>query len=244
MDHKDGRLTAQRVVVLGGTSGIGLAVALAAADEGAEVTVASSRQSSVDRALTHLPPTAGGAVVNLNGSGRARAVFEELGEIDHMVFTAGESLALTPLDELDLEEARRFFGLRYFGALAAVQAATPYLRLGGSITLTSGTAAARGGPGWAVPASICGATEALTRSLAVELAPLRVNAVAPGLVRSPLWQGMDEGERELMYQQRGASIPAGRVGEVHDAASAYLYCMTQRWATGTVVLVDGGSVLA
>jgi NAD(P)-dependent dehydrogenase (short-subunit alcohol dehydrogenase family) len=124
-----------------------------------------------------------------------------------------------------------------------VHAAAPRLRAGGSITLTSGSAAQRGGPGWSVAASICGAVEALTRSLAVELAPLRVNAVAPGVVRSPLWRGMDEADREGMYQQIGAGLPAGRVGEIADVAQAYLYCMTQPWTTGTVVHIDGGTLL-
>jgi NAD(P)-dependent dehydrogenase (short-subunit alcohol dehydrogenase family) len=95
-----------------------------------------------------------------------------------------------------------------------------------------------------VGASICGAVEALTRSLAVELAPLRVNAVAPGVVRSPLWRDMDATDRERMYAAVGATLPAGRVGEVEDVARAYLYCVTQPWTTGTVLAVDGGAVLA
>jgi NAD(P)-dependent dehydrogenase (short-subunit alcohol dehydrogenase family) len=86
--------------------------------------------------------------------------------------------------------------------------------------------------------------EALTKALAVELAPVRVNAVSPGVVRSPLWSRMGEDERERMYHDIGGHIPAGRVGEVEDIAGAYLFCMTQSFATGTVLTVDGGSVLA
>jgi NAD(P)-dependent dehydrogenase (short-subunit alcohol dehydrogenase family) len=244
MGQVTGQLDKHRVVVLGGTSGIGFAVAAAAADEGAEVVVVSSMRSKVDNALAQLPSTATGQALDLNDPAKVRALFEELDVIDHLVFTAGEPLALMPLDTLDLDEARRFFGLRYFGALAAIQAAAPHLRTGGSITLTSGSAAARGGAGWGIGASVCGAIESLTRSLAVELAPLRVNAVAPGVVRSPLWQGMDDTDRERMYEQTGAGIPAGRVGEVEDVARAYLYCLTQSWATGTVQHIDGGTVLA
>jgi NAD(P)-dependent dehydrogenase (short-subunit alcohol dehydrogenase family) len=231
------------IVVLGGTSGIGFAVAAAAASEGFGVTVVSRRRSSVDKALASLPGVAG-AVVDLGEPGAVAEFFAGHGDVDHLVYTAGEPLSLMPVDTLDVSAAREFFGLRYFGALAAVKAAVPHLRPGGSITLTSGTAAARGGHGWGVAASICGAVEALTRSLAVELAPLRVNAVAPGVVRSPLWQGMTEEDRERMYADTAAAIPAGRVGEVADVARAYLYCVTQRWATGTVVTVDGGTVLA
>ncbi|WP_328607137.1 SDR family oxidoreductase [Amycolatopsis sp. NBC_00345] len=243
MTTATGQLDGRHVVVLGGTSGIGFATAAAAAAEGAKVTVASSRQSSVDRALAQLPATATGRALDLADATKVRALFDELGEFDHLVYTAAEPLTLMPLDTLDVEAARSFFGLRYFGALTAVQAAVPHLRKGGSITLTSGTAGTRGGPGWGVAASICAAVEGLTRSLAVELAPLRVNAVAPGIVRSPLWQGMADADREQMYEETGAALPTGRVGEPEDVARAYVYCMTQPWATGTVQLIDGGTVL-
>jgi NAD(P)-dependent dehydrogenase (short-subunit alcohol dehydrogenase family) len=84
---------------------------------------------------------------------------------------------------------------------------------------------------------------ALTRALAVELAPIRVNAVSPGVVRSPLWSAMPPAERDDFYQQTGQSLPVGRVGEVEEIAQAYLFCMTQQFATGSVFTVDGGSVL-
>jgi NAD(P)-dependent dehydrogenase (short-subunit alcohol dehydrogenase family) len=236
-------LHGQRVVVLGGTSGVGLAVAAGAGSAGAEVVVVSSRRSSVDKALTALPDGAAGRVADLGDPATVRGVLDEIGELDHLVYTAGEALALMPVMGLDVEQARRFFGLRFFSALTAVSAAAPLVRPGGSITLTTGTAKDRPGAGWAVPASICGAVEALTKALAVELAPVRVNAVSPGVLRSPLWAGMNESEREQMYGDIAEAIPAGRVGEVGDAAQAYLYCMTQTFTTGTVLTVDGGTVL-
>ncbi|MFI5609611.1 SDR family oxidoreductase [Amycolatopsis sp. NPDC051903] len=242
MTQASGRLAGRRVVVLGGTSGIGLATALAAAEEGAQVTVASSRQSSVDAALTRLPSDATGQALDLTDAAAVRAFFAGHGEFDHLAFTAGEPLSLTPIDTLDLDVARGFFTLRYFGAVGAVQAAAPHLRPGGSITLTSGTAGTRGGPGWAIASSVCAAMEGLTRALAVELAPLRVNAVAPGVVRSPLWQNLSAEDREAMYAS-GSALPAGRAGEPSDVAHAFVYFMTQPWATGTVHLLDGGTVL-
>src|SRR4029077_1608086 len=118
--------------------------------------------------------------------------FDDLGDIDHLVYTAGEPLALMNLDSRDLDKARESFTLRYFCALWAAHSAAPRLRPGGSITLTTGIAGRRPGSGWAVAASICGAVDALTRARAVELAPVRVNAVCPGVVRSPLWASMTE----------------------------------------------------
>ena len=232
-------LQGQHVVVLGGTSGIGLATAAAAARIGATVTVASSRSTSVDKALAVLPAGAAGRVVDLGRPDQVRALFDDLGEIDHLVYTAGEPLDLAPMATLDVAAARDFFTLRYFGALSAVQAA----RVRTSITLTTGVAKDRPGPGWAVAASICGAMEALAKALAVELAPVRVNAVSPGVVRSPLWSRMSQDEREQMYHDIGGHIPAGRVGEVEDIAEAFLFCMTQSFTTGTVLTVDGGSIL-
>jgi len=131
--------------------------------------------------------------------------------------------------------------VRYFGALAAVRAALPHLRPGGSITLTTGTAGDRPAPGWSVASSICGAVESLTKALAVELAPIRVNAVKPGVTRSPLW-GDGEAVEEL-YARTAATVPLGRVGEVADVAEAYLFLISQPFTTGTIVTVDGGSLL-
>jgi len=236
-------LQGQRVVVLGGTSGIGLATAQAAAEQGAELTVVSRNQSSVDRALAQLPAGTVGLAADLSDPARIADLFGGLGEFDHLVFTAGEPLTMTTVDQLDVDQAVRFFGVRYFGALAAVRAAVPHLRADGSITLTTGVAKDRPGPGWALPASICGAIDALTRALAVELAPIRVNAVSPGVVRSPLWASLAEEDREALYANTAASLPVGRVGEVADIARAYLFCLTQPFATGSVFTIDGGAVL-
>jgi NAD(P)-dependent dehydrogenase (short-subunit alcohol dehydrogenase family) len=236
-------LHGQRLVVLGGTSGIGLATALAAAARGAETTVVSSKQASVDRALAQLPEGSRGRAVNLTDPARVQALFDELGEFDHLVFTAGEPLAFADIATLDLDKAKEFFELRYFGALSAVHAAVPHLRPGGSITLTTGTAKDRPGAGWSVAASIVGAVDALTRALAVELAPIRVNAVSPGVIRSPLWDTMADADREQFYRDTAASGPLGRVGEVDDIAQGYLFFLGQPFATGSVLTLDGGTLL-
>ena len=227
----------QRVVVLGGTSGIGLATARLAADQGATVIVASSNPSSVQRALTALPSSASGQAVDLTDSAAVAAFFAGLDPFDHLVFTAGEALTLLAVGAMDLVQARQAFELRYFGALGAVSAAVPRLRPGGSVVLTTGAAGDRPGPGWSVAASICGAMDSLVRALAVELAPLRVNAVKPGVVRTPLWRDA------LDYAEAANHLPVQRVGEPEDIAAAYVYLMNQPYATGSIVSVDGGHVL-
>jgi NAD(P)-dependent dehydrogenase (short-subunit alcohol dehydrogenase family) len=236
-------LQQQRVVVIGGTSGIGLAVSKAVIDAGAQIVVASSRQTSIDAALTQLGTMASGQVLDVLDTSDVVAFFDSVAGIDHLVYTAGDALSLMPISDLNLELARGFFQIRYFAALNCIHAARPHLRSGGSVTLTSGSAAERPGSGWALAASVCGAINSLTKALAVELAPIRVNAVAPGVVRSPLWSQLSQSDRDAMYTHVGESLPVDRVGEVDDIAQAYLYSMTQGYGTGTVIEVDGGAHL-
>jgi NAD(P)-dependent dehydrogenase (short-subunit alcohol dehydrogenase family) len=235
-------LSGKRVVILGGTSGIGLATAKAAQHEGAAIVVASSRKQRVDAAQAALAQGAEGEVVDLADEAR-QALFARVGAFDHLVFTAGETLHLETLDKMQLDEARGFVDLRFWGALTAVKYASPNIRPGGSITLTNGVAGLRPRKGWTVAASICGAMEALTRALAVELAPIRVNAVCPGLVRTELWNDMGDADREAMYRDAGRRLPVGRVGEAGDLAQAYLYLMREGFSTGQVIVVDGGATL-
>ncbi|HEY2176246.1 MAG TPA: SDR family oxidoreductase [Mycobacteriales bacterium] len=237
-------ISGSRVLIVGGTSGIGLAVATAVVERGATPIVASRRPASVDTALAALPEKAEGATVDLTDEASVMALVQQHAPLDHVVYTAGEPLELVPLRDLTPDIVRSFFETRFLGAIAVVRAVAPLLRAGASITLTSGTAGDRPGAGWALGASVCGAMSALTRALAVELAPVRVNAVAPGVVRSPLWAGMSEQDRAAMYDDVAAATPLGRVAEVEDVALAYVYAMQQVHGTGIVITVDGGTVLA
>jgi len=236
-------LNAKRIAILGGTSGIGLAVAEAAGRAGAALVVASSRQASIDAALAKLPAGAEGHAANLKDEASVKALFAKLGPIDHLVFTAGENLQLGKLADTELAAARDFFNLRYWGAYAAVKYGAPLIRSGGSITLTSGLAGQRPHPGWSVASSICSAMEGLTRALAVELAPIRVNIVSPGVVKSPLWSNMSEADRESLYRNMAETLLLRHVGDPEEVAEAYLYLMKQSYGTGQCVTVDGGGAL-
>jgi NAD(P)-dependent dehydrogenase (short-subunit alcohol dehydrogenase family) len=235
---------ASRVLVLGGTSGIGLAVAKGAAAQGASVVVASRNPASVEAALADLPAGSVGRAADASSAEELAALFEFAGDFDHLAYTAADHLVPTPLAEYAVDKGRAFFELRLVAVFEAIRLAVPHIRPGGSITMTSGTAAFRGGAGWFLGSAASGATISAAKALAVELAPIRVNVVAPGIVRSPLWSALPEAEREAMYDSVGRGIPLGRVAEVEDVAKAYLQLMDQDYATGTVSVIDGGTIIA
>ncbi len=233
----------KRVVVVGGSSGIGLAVAQQAASQGAKVVIVSSNAERIQKAVESISGEAQGQAVDVSDEGAIATFFAKLGAFDHLVFTAGDSLHLHDLAATDLQQARRAFELRYWAALAAVKYGSPHIRKDGSIVLTTGIAGQRPQKGWIIAASVCGTIEALTRALAVELAPIRVNAVSPGVVRTNLWQTMSAPERERLFESVGNSLPVGRVGEAPEIAQAYLFLMQEGFATGQIIVVDGGTLL-
>jgi NAD(P)-dependent dehydrogenase (short-subunit alcohol dehydrogenase family) len=233
----------KRVVIIGGSSGIGLAVAEEAASQGADVVIVSSKAERVQEAIQSIGGNVRGEAVDVFDEKSVESFCTNIGAFDHLVFTAGDSLQLHELADTDLKQARHAFELRYWAALAAVKYGSPHIRKGGSIVLTTGVAGRRPLKGWAVAASVCGTIEALTRALAVELAPIRVNAVSPGVVRTNLWQNMSADEREQLFESVGKRLPVGRVGEAHDIAQAYLFLMQEGFSTGQTVVVDGGTVL-
>jgi NAD(P)-dependent dehydrogenase (short-subunit alcohol dehydrogenase family) len=233
----------KRIVLLGGTSGFGFATAKAAGEEGAQIIVASSRQQRVDSALAELPEGSLGYTVDLTNEQQIENLFKQIGEFDHLVFTAGETLQLSELSTLKMDDGRQFFNIRYWGALLAAKYGSQYVRKGGSITLTNGTIGLRPWKGWTVAASITGAIESLTRAQAVELAPIRVNAVCAGMVRTELWGNMSEADREGMFNDVGGKLLTGKIGETEDIAETFLYLMKGNYTTGQIVVADGGGVL-
>src|ERR1700678_804199 len=237
-------LSEKRIVVLGGSSGIGLEVAQQVAAQGARAIIASSNADRVKQAVATLDGKGEGHTLDLSKERDIQNFFEKIGDVDHLVFTAGDTLQLNELAETDLTKARKAFELRYWAVLAAVKYASPHIRKDGSIVLTTGIAGRRPRKGWTVAASICGTIEALTRALAVELAPIRVNAVCPGVVRTNLWNNMQDQDREAMFENAGKRLLVGRVGEAREIARAYLFLMQEGYSTGQTIVVDGGAVLA
>lgn len=241
--QQNGSLTHKKVVILGGSSGIGLATAKAAAAEGADLVIISSNQQRINEALTTLPQGSKGFAVDLTDEQQIQNFFNNLGMFDHLIYTAGESIKLITIADVAVADARQYFNLRFWGAFTAVKYASPYINAGGSVTLTGGIAALRPGSGWSLGASICAAMEGFMRTMAIELAPVRVNLVSPGVVKTNLWNSMTAAERENLYTGIGNNLPVKRVGEAEDIAQTYLYLIRQQYSTGQTVVVDGGSVL-
>jgi NAD(P)-dependent dehydrogenase (short-subunit alcohol dehydrogenase family) len=236
-------LNGKKVIVLGASSGIGLATAKAAALEGAQIVIVSGNQERIDAALKELPASSEGYAVDLRDEKNIKTLFEQMGNFDHLVYTASSNISPENLVDMDLETAHDYFKLRFWSPFAAIKYAVPRINPGGSITLTSGIANPRPGKGWALGASTSGAMEGLTRAMAVELAPIRVNIVSPGVVKTNLWSSLTETGRENFYKTVGDAMLVGRVGGPEDIAQTYLYLMKQQFSTGQVIIVDGGAVL-
>lgn len=235
------KLKGQKVVILGGTSGFGLATARAAAQAGAQVTIASRSQANVDKALSELPAGVAGATVDVTDETSLSRFFAGLNGLDHLVVSAGDTI---PAFDPDYKQARQAFEVRFWGLYLAAKAAFPYIRSGGSVTLTNGIVALRPWKGWSVTAAVAGAVESLTRGLALDFAPIRVNAVCAGVIKTPLWSGMSVEEREAMYADTAQKLPVGRVGEPEDVAETYLHLMQSGFTTGQILVIDGGAVIS
>ncbi|MDE1177657.1 MAG: SDR family oxidoreductase [Edaphobacter sp.] len=235
-------LKGKKVVILGGTSGLGFATARTAAEKEAFVTIASRSQKNIDAALSQLPPTVKGALADVTNQASLEQLFTgELAEIDHLVITAGDTM---PTFQPTYQQARQAFEVRFWGIYLAATIGAPHVRATGSITLTNGIVGIRPWKGWSATSAIAGAVESLTRGLALDLAPIRVNAVCPGMIKTPLWAGMSEAEREAMYSEQAAKLPLGRVGEPEDIAQAYIYLMQSGYTTGQILVTDGGAVIS
>ncbi len=237
-------LSGRLVVIIGGTSGIGRAVAEGALREGAVVIVASSSAAKIEAAGMALP-AADCRAVDVRKEDSLKEFFAGVGAFDHLVFTAGDwgpARGMT-LDALDRATAESLFAVRFWGAVAAVKHAVPHLRETGSITLTDGMVAHRPRRGTAVSTAMAGAVEHLTRGLAAELAPIRVNAVCPGAIRTDVWNAIPAETREERMRAMTKHLPIARVGEPQEAAEAYLYLMRGGYTTGQILRVDGGGSL-
>ena len=232
-------LAGQKVVVVGGSSGIGLATAELAKREGANVIVASRNADRLNEAAEKLGATAIAADVTSDES--VASLFRNCGPVDHVVVTAAQ-LRSGPFKTVAMEDVRATLEGKFWGAWRVARAAE--IRPGGSLTLVSGFLSIRPRPNSAIVGAANGAIESLARSLALELAPVRVNAVSPGIIDTPIRAAMPEAARLEMLAKTAASLPVGRVGVGEDIARQILAFMTIGFMTGSIVYLDGGGLVA
>jgi NAD(P)-dependent dehydrogenase (short-subunit alcohol dehydrogenase family) len=231
-------LAGKTVVVVGGSSGIGLATAEIVKREGAEVVIASRNperlKTAADKIAAKAIPT------DVTNDESVAALFRECGSVDHVVVTAAQ-LRSGPFKTVSMDDVRSTMEGKFWGAWRVAREAN--IRPGGSLTLVSGFLSMRPRPAAAIVGAANGALESLTRSLALELAPVRVNCVSPGIIDTPIRAAMPDAARQEMLAKVAAGLPVGRVGIADDIAQQILFFMTIGFATGSIVYIDGGALI-
>ena len=232
-------LAGKKVVVVGGSSGIGLATAEFAKKQGAEVIVASRSADKVKAAADKIG--AKGIVADVTNDDSVVQLFKICGPVDHVVVTAAQ-LKSGPFKTVAMEDVRATLEGKFWGAWRVARAAE--IRAGGSLTLVSGFLSIRPRPNSAIVGAANGAIESLARSLALELAPVRVNCVSPGIIDTPIRAAMPEAARKEMLAKVASALPVGRVGEAEDIAQQIYAFMTNDFASGSIVYIDGGALIS
>jgi NAD(P)-dependent dehydrogenase (short-subunit alcohol dehydrogenase family) len=231
-------LSGQRVVVVGGTSGMGLATVRAAAAQGAEVIAAGRRPGAGREPIEGVLQ----AEVDVTDETSVRALFDGVGTLDHLFVSASPG-APGPFLEQDLTAARTFVDGKLLGSWTCARYAAPRMSVGASITFVTGVAVVRPPGNAAMVGAAFAAIEALSRALALELGPVRVNTIRPGYTDSEMWSGLSDAERDDLRRRVADALPVGRMGMPEDIAHAAIFLMTSRQTTGAVLEVSGGESL-
>ena len=234
-------LTNDTVVILGGSSGIGLATAKAAAAEGARVVITGRSPQRLQAARAMLGEQVKTVALDVVDEPGTRALFTELERVDHVFITAGAVL-FDPKLTTEVKSIRPALDTRFWGAFYAAKFAATKMGAGGSITFMSGAAAIRPIRGASVATASCAAVEAFARALAVDLAPIRVNAIQPGLIDTPFLDTLGE-RRDAFMAEYSKRLPVGRPGRPEEVADAVIFLMKNGFVTGITLTIDGGGVL-
>lgn len=236
-----GSLAQKNVVIIGATSGIGLATAIAAMEGGANVWGASRSADNVAKASKAAPGVQFVELDTHDTEGLAR-LFKSVGAIDHLVAAAtGANRTMAPfMDQTDAQFREAFN--KFWGYCNVVRQGVPFLSEAASITLVSGIPARKCNPGMSAVSCVGNAVEGLTRALALELAPRRVNVVAPGIIDTGMFDRFGDNKTAALANM-GKNLPLGRVGRADEVASAIIQTMVNTYMTGATLDVDGGSLL-
>ncbi|MFF0414405.1 SDR family oxidoreductase [Kitasatospora sp. NPDC004745] len=233
----------QHVVVMGGSSGIGEASAAAFAADGAEVVITGRDRERLDAAVARIGGKTTGHRVDAADAEAVAAFFAEVGTVDHLVVAVSGAAGSGPFAGLDLADLATGFDAKFWPQVRVLQAALPHLRQDGSVTLITAASARAAIPGTAGLAAINGALEAMVPPLAVELAPLRINAVSPGVIDTPWWDRVPVEQRTALFDGLAATTPVGRVGRAEDVARAIHLLAANTFVTGVVFDCTGGANL-
>ncbi|AIQ61810.1 short-chain dehydrogenase [Paenibacillus stellifer] len=236
-------VTNQKIVIIGGSSGIGLETARQLLALGNQVVIASRSAEKLEQAVASLGPGAEFRQVDMMKEEQVQQLFDSIGAFDHLVVSAAETSG-GPFLQTDTAAARRLFDNKFWGQYLAVKYGVPHLSAGGSVTLFSGVVAYKAMVGSSVLGAVNSAVSSLGQTLALELAPIRVNVVSPGIIDTPSRSGMQEEARNQFYESVAAKLPVKRVGTAEDVAKGVLYLIGNGFVTGTVLHVEGGHILA
>ncbi|WP_112248341.1 SDR family oxidoreductase [Kribbella monticola] len=227
----------ERVVIVGGSSGMGLALATELVAQGTEVIIAgrsADRLEAVDLPVRKV-------VTDIGDEQGVERLFKTTGPVDHLVTTAADiSGSYQPIREYDVAAARSAIESKLIGPLLLAKHGAPVIAPGGSIVFTSGIAAYRPGPRGSMVAALNGGLGSMAAALAVELAPIRVNVVSPGWVDTPIWQSVAGDAKDETLAAMAARLPVGRIGRTNDIAEAIIALLRNGFITGTVLHADGG----
>jgi len=226
-------------VIIGGSSGMGLATAQKLYSLGHEIVIASRSKDKLEKAVKAIGKVES-HILDVTKEKEMISFFNSVGPFDHLV-TSAANFAMGPFLEMPLDEAKHFFDSKFWGQYLAAKCGAPHIRKGGSITFFCGVAGQKPFMHFSAGSAINAALEGLTRALALELSPLRVNAISPGTVITPVWDVVPEQARLKEFEETAKKLPVKRVGEPEDIAQAVVYLIQCGYATGSVVYVDGGS---
>lgn len=235
-------LESRRVIVVGAGSGIGRSVAIAASEAGASVVLAGRKRDALEATAALLKGPREVRPLDASREDQVGAFFESIGPFDHLVSTASQGVtgSITDLGTAAIERA---FAAKLWAPIFLVKHAARRIAREGSFTFFSGFRAVKPSPGASITSLVNGGLEAFTKAMAVELAPLRVNAISPGVVDSGSWDRLGAEARERLFSDYAQKTPARRVGRPEDLAAATLFAMVNPFLTGTVLTLDGGGHL-
>ncbi|HEY6790869.1 MAG TPA: SDR family oxidoreductase [Trebonia sp.] len=231
----------QSVLIIGRGSGLARAIALAARDEGAHVVAAGRNQEALGAAYDGEPGVST-ENIDLTDEASIAALAERLGSVDHVVSTAS-ARARGRLADIDRDAIRLSFDTKVIGPLMLAKHLAPRMNQGGSFVIFSGVAAAKIAVGTMGVAITNAAADTLARSLALELAPIRVNAISPGVTDTGAWDEFGEQGKSAYFANISARNPARRIGTPDDIAQAVMFALTNKFLTGQTLHVDGGEPL-